>query len=167
MAAHWLGYHFRHLNGYKSPKNTFITSRSSLKSLRSTVIVIDTNFLLACIDFQIDIISGFERILPGFSRLLVPHEVIRELQRLQTTRIALVARINLAHQFIERHCEVIEPLSSEKRPNMGVDDTILAIAKEFGGLIATNDRELRKKSRAAGIASIFLRERAYIEVDRI
>ncbi|MFX0113220.1 MAG: PIN domain-containing protein [Candidatus Hodarchaeota archaeon] len=134
--------------------------------MRETIIVLDTNFLLSCFDLQIDIMSEFERLFSGLSRLVTPYEVIEELKKLETTQKALASRARLALSFIDRHCEVIGQSSTEDTTISGADDVILSLAEKFQGVIATNDRELRKKSRALGISSVFLRERAYLESDR-
>jgi rRNA-processing protein FCF1 len=135
--------------------------------LQSTTIVLDTNFLLSCLNFQVDILSEFERIFPELHRLVVPYEVIEELEKLQRTQKALAPRVSLANDFIKKHCEVIRQSHAGTTSTIRVDDIILALTKKLQGLIATNDRELRKKARTIGISTVFLRERAYLESDRI
>ncbi|MFQ5978226.1 MAG: PIN domain-containing protein [Candidatus Heimdallarchaeota archaeon] len=132
-----------------------------------TVIVLDTNFLLSCLDFQVDIISELERLFPGLNRLVVASEVVVELEKLATTQKAMLPRIRLALDFIRSYCEIIPPSQAAEVSKSKVDDVILSLTQKLHGVIATNDQALRKKSRANGIASVFLRERAYLAVDGI
>ncbi|MFW9916098.1 MAG: PIN domain-containing protein [Candidatus Thorarchaeota archaeon] len=135
--------------------------------MQSTAIVLDTNFLLSCLNFQVDILSELERIVPELHRLVVPYEVIEELEKLERAQKALAPRVSLANDFIKKHCEVIRLNRAGNRSTIRVDDVVLALTKKLQGTIATNDRELRKKARAIGISTVFLREQAYLESDRI
>ncbi|HIE14565.1 TPA: hypothetical protein EYP70_04775 [Candidatus Bathyarchaeota archaeon] len=45
------------------------------------------------------------------------------------------------------------------------DDVIVRIAKETGCPVATNDRDLRKKLRKEGIATIYVREKKYLNLE--
>lgn len=132
-----------------------------------TVIVLDTNFLLSCLDFQVDIISELERLFPGLNRLVVSSEVVVELEKLAISRKAMVPRIRLTLDFIRKYCDIIPRSQAAEVSKSRVDDVLLSLTRKLRGVIATNDRVLRKKSRANGIASVFLRERAYLAVDRI
>lgn len=167
MATHRLGIYFGHLKSNYSSIGRYIPFGKFVESLQSTTIVLDANFLLSCLNFQVDILSELERIIPELHRLVVPYEVIEELEKLERTQKALAPGVSLANDFIEKHCEVIRLNHVGNKSTIRVDDIILALAKKLQAVVATNDKELRKKLRNAGIPSVFLRKRAYFAVDRL
>jgi len=63
---------------------------------------------------------------------------------------------------IVKKCRIIEV---DVKPEENYDDVILRIAKENNYVVATNDRLLRRKLRKAGITTIFLRQRAYLDIE--
>jgi rRNA-processing protein FCF1 len=46
-----------------------------------------------------------------------------------------------------------------------VDDFLLRSAADKGWLVATNDSDLRRRLRRVGVPVIYLRQRAYLEID--
>lgn len=53
----------------------------------------------------------------------------------------------------------------EQSPGEQTDDVIVRVAKEWKCPVATNDAELRKRLRMEQIPTIFLRKRAYLDLN--
>ncbi len=128
---------------------------------RGIPVLLDSSFLLIPLEEGVDIYSELERLL-GLPRCLVPKPVLEELKRLRDAASPLEAkRINLALRMAER-CET---LNVELGEGEEVDDLLLRLAREMRCPVATKDGELRKRLRREGIPVIYLRQRAYLEME--
>jgi len=128
---------------------------------RGIPVLLDSSFLLIPLEEGVDIYSELERLL-GLPRCLVPKPVLEELKRLRDAASPLEAkRINLALRMAER-CET---LNVELEEGEEVDDLLLRLAREMRCPVATKDGELRKRLRREGIPVIYLRQRAYLEME--
>jgi len=124
-------------------------------------VLLDSSFLFIPLEEGVDIYSELERLL-GLPRCLVPKPVLEELKRLRDTASPSEARrINLALRMAER-CET---LNVELEEGEEVDDLLLRLARELKCPVATKDGELRKRLRREGIPVIYLRQRAYLEME--
>ncbi len=117
-------------------------------------ILLDTNFILIHHKFNIDIISEIERVLPGKYELITLSSVVDELKKLKT-----IGRFGLA--FIEHNnIKVID------WPEKG-DRGLLSYAEKHGCILATNDRELRKKAREKSIPILFMRKKRILDCEGV
>jgi rRNA-processing protein FCF1 len=117
-------------------------------------ILLDTNFILIHHKFNIDIISEIERVLPGKYELLTLSSVIDELKKLKS-----IGRFGLA--FIEQNnIKVID------WPEKG-DKGLLSYAEKHGCILATNDKELRKKARMKHIPVLFMRKKRILDCEGV
>lgn len=131
------------------------------KSLGRTVIL-DSNFLFIPLQFGVDIFEELERLLGSLVRCVVPSPVVDELQLLkQDAKPSLRKEIDFALAISEQ-CERIE---EPKEPNETVDDVLVRLAKCWKCPVATNDGKLRRRLRAEEISVIFLRQRAYLDIE--
>lgn len=129
--------------------------------VRGIPVLLDSSFLLIPLEEGVDIYSELERLL-GLPRCLVPKPVLEELKRLRDAASPSEARrINLALRMAER-CET---LNVELEEGEGVDDLLLRLARELKCPVATKDGELRRRLRREGIPVIYLRQRAYLEME--
>ena len=120
-------------------------------------VVLDTNMLLVPYYFGVDVIEEIKRIAPGVKVFVIP-QVLRELDKLEREgkqRERLGARIG---KKIAEKLEVL-PVSE----NIPTDTVLVRLSKE-GYVIATNDRELKKRIWEAGGTVIYLREKNHLEV---
>ncbi len=109
--------------------------------------------------FQVDIISELERILPSYG-LLVPSFVIDELERIK--KRSKGSNSIAASVALEIACSPpIKVIKVDLDENENVDDALLRISK----VLCTNDRKLRKKAKNEGITVVYLRQRKYLAVD--
>jgi rRNA-processing protein FCF1 len=151
--------------------------------LRKEVIV-DTNALLIPGIFGIDIFEELERL--GYLRVIVPKEVVNELNQLRQRPAAglkgkerMAANVgysliqNYAHtsgQKQERgpiRCTVTIEEPEEEEEGGGeegdTDELIAALAQKRKAAVLTNDEELRTKLTQAGIVTVYLRGRNRLE----
>ena len=128
---------------------------------RGIPVLLDSSFLLIPLEDGVDIFSELERLM-GLPRCLVPRPVIEELRRLREMASPSEARkIGLALKLAER-CELLDVELAEGED---VDDLLVRLAQELRCPVATKDGELRRRLRKIGVPVIYLRQRAYLEVD--
>ncbi|MBS7641038.1 MAG: hypothetical protein QXN24_04250 [Candidatus Bathyarchaeia archaeon] len=124
-------------------------------------VILDTNFLLLPLQFKIDIFAEIERLIGKFEPIVLS-TTLNELKKLVGSRSVKISRLALSAMEIVKKCRIIEV---DVKPEENYDDVILRIAKENNYVVATNDRLLRRKLRKAGITTIFLRQRAYLDIE--
>ena len=120
-------------------------------------VLLDTNFFLDLIRYRNDF-SLFEN-LEERVELFVSSEVIRELKSIANKktkegRLALIALELIKNQKIR----VVKSLKKN------VDEDLIALAKNEGFIIATNDKDLKEKLKKENIKVICLRDKKKIEV---
>lgn len=126
------------------------------------IVLADTSFLLTPYDFKINIIEGLERIMEGKYELVVPSFCIKELEDIMKRGFIKRKKAQLALELIKKHARIINvPLMENER----VDDALVRIAKEMRAIVATGDREIRKKLRKEGIPVVFVRARKKLELE--
>jgi len=92
----------------------------------------------------------------------VPKPVIEELRLLKLdAKPSFVKEIDFAVGLVER-CEVLD---ENLDPGENVDDFILRITSRTGYPVATNDADLRQRLRAVGVPVVYMRQRAFLEID--
>lgn len=124
-------------------------------------VILDTNFLLLPFQFKVDIFAEIERLIGKFEPIVLS-TTLNELKKLVDLRSVKTSRLALSAMELVKRCRIIEV---DVRSEENYDDVILRIAKENNYIVATNDKLLRRKLRRAGITTIFLRQRAYLDVE--
>lgn len=125
-------------------------------------VVLDSNFLFIPLRFGLDIFDELHRLLGEPLRILVPKPVIEELRLLRLdAKPSFVKEIDFAVGLVER-CEVLD---ENLDPGENVDDFILRITSRTGYPVATNDADLRQRLRAVGVPVVYMRQRAFLEID--
>ncbi len=125
-------------------------------------VILDANFLFIPSQFHVDIFEELTQLLNQRFDSVLLSPTYQELQRIakkgspKTRKLASLA-LKLAEKCSIVH---VETLSGEKH-----DDVIVRVAKEWRCPVATNDRELRKKLRKENVPAIFLRQRAYLDIE--
>lgn len=129
---------------------------------RDFTVILDSNFLFIPLQFGVDIFEELDRLLEGRVRCVVPSPVFEELQLLkQEAKPSLRKEIDFA-LALARRCETAE---ERVEPGENFDDVLVRLAKLWVCPVATNDGELRRRLRAEGVPVIYLRKRAYLEVE--
>ena len=122
---------------------------------RKIGILLDTNILML-IGRGIDIFTQIEELLDTKPEYYVIEPVVKELEKIFAHGgVKERKAAKLALELVKKKCRVIEISLS---PDKSVDDLLLEIALREGFIVATNDRELRRRLREAGIPEIYFRE---------
>jgi rRNA-processing protein FCF1 len=122
-------------------------------------VVIDTNFFMVPFQFNVDIITELEKVLPSY-KLTTPSFVINELKGLKRNNKGKIRlNANLALKLANSSKVEIKDISLLE--NETVDDALLRVSE----VLATNDIELKKRAKAKGITVVYLRQKNYITVD--
>ena len=122
-------------------------------------VVIDTNFFMVPFQFNVDIITELENLLPSY-KLTTPSFVINELKGLKNNNKGKIRlNANLALKLANSSKVEIKDISLLE--NETVDDALLRVSE----VLATNDIELKKRAKAKGITIVYLRQKNYITVD--
>jgi rRNA-processing protein FCF1 len=134
------------------------------RTVPGAAVFLDSNFLFIPLRFGLDIFDELHRLLSEPLRILVPKPVIEELRLLRLdAKPSFIKQIEFALGLVER-CEVLD---ENLDPGENVDDFILRIASQTGYPVATNDADLRQRLRAIGIPVVYMRQRAFLEIDGI
>jgi uncharacterized protein len=121
-------------------------------------VIIDTNFLLIPSEFRVDIFTEIERLVPSDYKLFIMDGTITELHKIMKSKFnkskdKLNAKIGL---------QLVENKKIAKIESRGhVDDVIVDISDK-DTIVATSDRELRRRLRTKGIRLIGLRKKQYL-----
>ena len=122
---------------------------------RKMGVLLDTNILML-IGRGIDIFTQIEELLDTKPEYYVIGPVVKELKKIISHGgVKERKAAKLALELVKKRCRVIEISLS---PDKSADDLLLEIALREGFIVATNDRELRRRLREAGIPEIYFRE---------
>ena len=125
----------------------------------SKEVVIDTNFFMVPFQFNVDIITELEKVLPSY-KLTTPSFVINELKGLKRNNKGKIRlNANLALKLANSSKVEIKDISLLE--NETVDDALLRVSE----VLATNDIELKNRAKDKGITVAYLRQKKYIAVE--
>ena len=125
----------------------------------SKEVVIDTNFFMVPFQFNVDIITELEKILPSY-KLTTPSFVINELKGLKRNNKGKI-RLNANLALKLANSSKIEIKDISLLENETVDDALLRVSE----VLATNDIELKNRAKDKGITVAYLRQKKYIAVE--
>ena len=122
----------------------------------------DTNFLIALAQIpNFNLSFELDRVIPGNRKLIVLKPILSELQKLNqegNPKVQLESRFAL--EFVDKNCQHW----STQFNHRNIDFTLLKYGEEKKGIIATNDRQLKRLARRKGIKVLFIRNRRYLEL---
>ncbi|UCF08967.1 MAG: twitching motility protein PilT [Thermoplasmata archaeon] len=113
-------------------------------------VILDTNAILAPFQFKFDLEGELKRLL-GAHKILVPSAVLEELKHVSDRHAK--AALTFAGRY-----ELVE---SDRKG----DEAILDLAARMGAVVVTNDKELKKRLKLAGITIIYLRQQSYLVLE--
>ena len=125
----------------------------------SKEVVIDTNFFMVPFQFNVDIITELENLLPSY-KLTTPSFVINELKGLKKNNKGKI-RLNANLALMLANSSKVEIKDISLLENETVDDALLRVSE----VLATNDVELKNRAKDKGITVAYLRQKKYIAVD--
>jgi len=121
-------------------------------------VLIDANFLMAVVQFRIDVIQELQHLLRGKVEPILISPVEEELRSMTSSHEAKRDAARALEIARKMQVEVVE-----RFPNESVDDVLVRVASERGWAVATNDRHLRKRLDAMAVPTIYLRQRSRLE----
>ena len=121
-------------------------------SAKPVKVALDTNMVLAVEQFKVDIFEGIDTLV-GKAEFVVPIQVKREIEMLSEKKVA-----GLALGLLEEKKIGIESVEADNA------DKALEMMAQSGHIVATNDRELRKKIKSFGGKIIYLRKKKTLEM---
>jgi rRNA-processing protein FCF1 len=121
-----------------------------MKGKSVTPVILDTNVLIMHMEYRVNLEDELTRLL-GAYEILIPSAVVWELKGISNKYS------NLALKFIEN----FRIVDSVKKG----DEAILSLACHLNAVVVTNDRELRAKLKECDLKVIYIRQRAYLEID--
>ena len=125
----------------------------------SKEVVVDTNFFMVPFQFNVDIITELENLLPSY-KITTPSFVINELKGLKNNNKGKIRlNANLALKLANSSKVEIKDISLLE--NETVDDALLRVSE----VLATNDIELKNRAKDKGITVAYLRQKKYIAVE--
>ena len=107
-------------------------------------IILDTNFLIYCAKEKFDYVEKISDLVNDNFELVVPEQVINELEKLKTDRFKKVSGKDnsacvLALQMLKHNSvKIIKP------EGKSVDEAIINFGSKDRNIVATLDREMRK-----------------------
>ena len=108
-------------------------------------VIVDSSFLIMCIDYGRDLIGFLENALEDVVEIVAPKMVAEELERLSKKRGKKGIKARAALKFLER--AVI--METENRES--VDGAILELARRTGYPVVTVDKTLARLLRENGV----------------
>ncbi|MDP6154935.1 MAG: twitching motility protein PilT [Candidatus Thermoplasmatota archaeon] len=114
-------------------------------------VIFDTNSLMMPFQFKVNIDLELDRLM-GFWYGIVPSCVIDELAGLSKTYPHARAARKLAEKY-----EIVETKAAG-------DDGVLEAVRKTGGILLTNDKELKKRAITFGSKVIYLRKKKYLVI---
>ncbi len=124
------------------------------RSIARPRVLLDTNILMLLAE-RVDVFSEIEELLETKPEYYVLRQVIGELERIAregSFRERKAAQ--LALRVIEKKCRVLD---IDRPSGWSVDDLILYVAVKEGFIVATSDKELRRRLREKGVPDIYFR----------
>ncbi|MCI4462472.1 MAG: hypothetical protein JHC12_05940 [Thermogladius sp.] len=120
---------------------------------RCLEVVLDTNFIILLSEYPY-LIDELNEVVPFRSVCVLLTAVLEELEAV-SKRLGEVRRRMLGKilEVLRGRCVVVDAGRSRV-----VDEAIIDYAREHGAVVATNDRELRRRLREMGIPNVFFRE---------
>ncbi len=119
-------------------------------------IILDTNFCLIPFEFKVDVIEEIKRIIHEKAEIIIPDLVIEELKDMSKKKGKRGVYAKNAIEYFSRFKKV------KVKKIDGVDDSIIRFAKENKCVIATQDKEMKRKARKERIPIITMRQKKYL-----
>jgi rRNA-processing protein FCF1 len=121
-------------------------------------IILDTNFLTVPYQLKVDIFEEIDKLMEEDYELATLNGVIEELKKLSKSKGRDSIAAQIALELIKR--KNVKIINTEEKK---VDSAILKIADE-NTIIATNDKNLRKKIKNKNLKALYLRSKKRLEM---
>ncbi|PWI46373.1 hypothetical protein CEE45_17200 [Candidatus Heimdallarchaeota archaeon B3_Heim] len=103
-----------------------------------------------------------DRVLPGKRKLIVLRPILNELTKLrQSGKIKVEKEAQIALTYVEKYCTIWQSDYDHKN----IDFILLEYGERHNGMIATNDRQLKRLARKKGLLTLFIRNQSYLMIE--
>jgi rRNA-processing protein FCF1 len=128
-------------------------------------IILDTNFLVSAVRFNIDIFSEIQRICNLRYEICVIDKTIDELEKIiEKEKLKDRKAAKIALGIIKKgKIKIIKTVSKNKRVK-NVDLLILELIKKGSFIVATQDKELKRQIKEKEVPLIVLRQKKYLKM---
>ena len=143
----------------------------------TSLIIIDSNFILLPFQFKIDYLNEIRLSLEGELRFIVFKQILDELEakrRRESKSTKFIRLLDSGLSYLEKKRGDYEIIFLEdiKDRDESTDDFLLKKSLElkdegYNTFLGTNDSELRKKARLASLNTIFLRQKKFLSIERV
>lgn len=107
-------------------------------------IILDTNFLIYCAKEKLDYIETIRNLLNENYELVVPEQVIKELEKLKGDKLKKVSGKDKAATDLALQLLSVNKVKKIKPVGKNVDEAIINLAKKDNkNIVCTLDREIR------------------------
>lgn len=144
--------------------------------MKSNVIILDANFILLPFQFKIDYLKEIRNNVEGKLKFIVYQQILDELEAKEkresrATKFKRLLSSGLLYLRNNEKIHVIDYVNDIKGENENTDDFLLRKVIDLKGtyksvFLATNDSELRNRSKKLSISVIFLRQKKYLSFER-
>ena len=124
-------------------------------------ILLDTNFLLVPCQFKVDIFSEIDRIIIAKYEIIVLDKTVEELENIVKNQ---KGKDKEAAKFALKLIENKKPIMIKTNNDKKTDDIILDYAIKEDYLVATQDKDLKRKLINHGIEVIVLRKKKFLAI---
>ncbi|MEI7961092.1 MAG: hypothetical protein WCI04_02035 [archaeon] len=121
-------------------------------------ILLDTNFLLTIVRYKIHGLEEIKQKLPAEFYTL--SRILFELAGLGKSDKKVKKEVSIVEQMLRNNNVKVLDSTIEN-----VDNELIGLSKEY--VIATNDKELRRRVREAGGKTIYVKSLTYVEVEEL
>ncbi len=103
-----------------------------------------------------------DRVFPEKRKLVVLKPVFDELSKLNKSGKKKVEKeAQIALFFVDKECEIWDTDYDHKN----IDFILLEYGERYNGVIATNDKQLKRLARKKGLQTVFIRNQTYLMVE--
>jgi rRNA-processing protein FCF1 len=124
-------------------------------------IILDANFFFIPSQFRVDIFEELANLLKQRFEAVLLSSTKTELEGLAKSNPQIGKQAMLGLKLAEK-CKFV---CVDKTPTETFDDVIVRVASEWKWPVATNDKELKKRLRKNGVATIFLRQKRRLAME--
>ncbi len=122
-------------------------------------IILDTNFLLIPLQFNVDIFEEINRICVFKYKLFIIDKTIEELKDIIEKQRG---KNKIAAGFALKLLKTKKVAIIETKENKSVDDLIVDISEKKNYIVATQDIDLKKRLKQHNVPLIVLRQKKYL-----
>ena len=124
-------------------------------------VLLDTNFLMSCFQFKVDIFSEIDRIIIAKYEIIVLDKTVEELENIVKNQ---KGKDKEAAKFALKLIENKKPIMIKTNNDKKTDDIILDYAIKEDYSVATQDKDLKRKLINHGIEVIVLRKKKFLTI---